>query len=278
VYEKTVVGWDGSAPADAALDWAVERASGRSNSVRIVRSIDDAELYSDELDARWAVAVATFALAERAAKLRASRPELEVNTAVTRGEAGEILGALAGENTLVVVGSQGGYTGEYWYTARLGARLAALARGAVAVIPVRDSRERSGVLVGVDESDGAVAACLFAAELACLRGESLHLVHACTDHPPNSDGQPGAAHEAVFDRVLAPVVRAFPTLTVHRHVEHTAPAAALILYALDASLAVVGTRRPGAVRRLFLGSVSHTLVNNARSPTIVVAPRVGEPA
>lgn len=271
MYEETVVGWDGSAPADAAVEWAVERVGGRSNSVLIVRVVDSTALDSDEVETRWAVAVATFELAEIAARLRAGRPDLEVNTAVVRGEPAEVLNGYASADSLVVVGTQHGHTDEYWFSSRLGARLAAIASGAVAVIPPADLRRRSGVIAGIGGSDEPLSVGLFAAEFAYLRGEELHLVYASPDHSAGSQPAFSDAGEAVLDRALVPISQAFPTLAIHRHIEHSSPAAALLLGARDASLIVVGARRPGVARRLFLGSVSHTLVNNARCPTIVVA-------
>jgi nucleotide-binding universal stress UspA family protein len=278
VYEKTVVGWDGSAPADAAVSWAVERVGERRNSVQIVRVVDSAALNAEELDTRWAVAVATFALAELTARLRTAHPGLEVTGAVVRGEPGEVLSEYSGADSLIVIGGQHGHTDEYWFSSRWGARLAAIVDGAVAVIPVRDSRRRSGVVAGIGGADEPVSIGVFAAELAYLRGEELHLVYACPDRPAGSETAFQDADDAVLDRVLVPIRQAFPTLPVYRHIEHASPASALLLRARDASVVVVGTRRPGIARRLFLGSVSHTLVNNARCPTIVVAKVADAPA
>lgn len=274
MYERTVVGWDGSAPAQAAVDWAVHRVEGRSNSLLIVRVVDDTFLDSDEVDTRWAVAVSTFALAEVAARLRTGHPEMDVNTAVAVGEPAEILNGYADSDSLIVVGSEHGHTDEYWYSSRLGTRLAATASGAVAVIPVADGRRRSGVIVGIGGANEPLALALFAAEMAHLQGEGLHLVYARPDHRDGSDTASSDSDEAVLDRAQIAISGAFPSLTVHRQIEHTTPAAALLLGARDTSLIVVGARRPGVARRLFLGSVSHTLVNNAPCPTIVVAKRM----
>ncbi len=270
MYEKTVVGWDGSAPAQAAVDWAVRWVEERSRAVRIVRVVDSDALDADDLDIRWSVAVATFALAEVAAQLRVGHPEMDVTTAVALGEPAEVLNEHAEGDSLIVVGTQHGHIDEYWFSSRLGARLAAVAGRAVAVIPITDSRERSGVIAGISGFDERASVGLFAAEVAQLRSEKLHLVYACPKHTVRSEAAFGHCDDAAFDRTLSAVSRAFPTLVVHCHVEHTSPASALLLRARDASLIVVGTRRPGVARRLVLGSVSHTLVNNAPCPTVVV--------
>lgn len=277
MYEKTVVGWDGSAPAQAAVDWAVLRVEGRGNGLLIVSVVDDTFLDSDEVDTRWAIAVSTFALAELAARLRTAHSEMDVNTTVAVGEPADMLNRYANSDSLIVVGSEHGHTDEYWYSSRLGARLAATASGAVAVVPVADGRRRSGVIVGIGGANEPLAVGLFAAEIAHRWDEELHLIYACPGHRDGSDTASADSDEAVLDRVLIRISQAFPTLAIHRHIEHTTPAAALLLGARDASLIVVGARRPGVARRLFLGSVSHTLVNNAPCPTIVVAKKMKAP-
>ena len=271
MFEHTVVGWDGSSPADAAVDWAAARVRRRTDRLFIVRAVDDTGLYTDETTTRWAVALARFALAERAARLRVARPGLDVSTDVVRGEPSAVLSGLGGSDTLVVVGTESGQAEDYWYSSRVGARLAALVDGAVAVIPIGDARPRSGVLVGVDGTIESASLCLFAAELARSAGEVLDAVHVAPLTAGTPAHQSAAWSARILDRVLAPTVREHPALPINRHVEAGRPAHVLLRYAKDASVVVVGTRRPGMIRRLFLGSVSLTLVNNARCPTIVVS-------
>lgn len=279
MFEHTVVGWDGSSPADAAVDWAAQRVSRRTDELTIVRAVDDTGLYTDETDTRWAVALARYALAELAARLRLARPGLDVTTAVVRGEPSAVLSALARPDSLVVVGTESGQVDEYWYSSRVGARLAALVPGAIAVIPIGDAGPRSGVLVGVDGSAEAATICRFAAELAQSIGEVLDAVFvapAPSALAGTADAASAAWYGRVLERALAPAVREHPALPIHRHVESGRPDAVLLHYARTAAVVVVGTRRPGVIRRLFLGSVSQTLVNNARCPTIVVSEEANE--
>ena len=279
-WQKVVVGWDGSAAADRAVQWAAEQvlasepAPGRTNTVQIVRAVDDSSRYLDETEARWAVALANFTLAERAARLRLAHPDLTVRTSVVRGDPARVLEHHADRDTLLVVGSQNGQRDDTWSSSGLGANLAALARGAVAVIPEGDFRTRSGVVAGVDGSDESVALGLVAAELALRRHGELLLVHASTEHPAMALSGLGVAPDAGLDRVRRQIERAYPDLRVRDHLDLTAsPATALLGHARDAALVVVGSRRPGVARRLLLGSVSRTLVSNASCPTIVVDPR-----
>lgn len=281
MYEHTVVGWDGSSLADAAVEWAAARASRRTHRLLIVRTVDDTALYTDETATRWAVALAQFALAERAARLRVARQGLRVSTDVVRGEPSTVLGGLGGPDTLVVVGTESGHADEYWYGSRVGARLAAVVDGAVAVIPIGDARPRSGVLVGVDGTVESAFLCVFAAELAQSRGEALEAVFVAPA-PSALAGTPDAVSSAWFsrilDRALIQAAREHPALAINRHIESGRPEAVLLHHARDAALVVVGTRRPGMIRRLFLGSVSQALVNNAKCPTIVVSEEAIEAA
>ena len=56
------------------------------------------------------------------------------------------------------------------------------------------------------------------------------------------------------------------------HVDSGPTARALLKRSLEYATVFVGSRRLGTVRRMFLGSVSHALVTNARCATIVVPP------
>ncbi|MFO7690226.1 MAG: universal stress protein [Cryobacterium sp.] len=276
MIDHTIVGWDGSAQADLAVEWATQHVTGRTDSLRIVRTVDDTALYSDETEARWAVDVATFAVAELAARVRLAHPQLAVTTVVTRGEPGDVLAEMSEPNSLLVVGSEDGHPSDDWYSARLGVRLAAAARGAVAIIPMGDGLDRHGVLVGVDESDAALSQCFFAAELASRYNESLHAVRACSKYltPASSTVEgPDTADRAALDAFLAPVAQAFPAVHIVAHVEYRSPVTALLDRAGRAAFVVVGARRPGTVRRLLLGSVSRALVTNARCPVVVVTPQ-----
>ena len=87
-------------------------------------------------------------------------------------------------------------------------------------------------------------------------------------HNDSGDG----ARIYVLDETAALVEAEFPDVVVERHVSHDSAIRTLLRRAATASHVVVGTRRPGTLRRLFLGSVSHAVVNNAKCPAIVVAP------
>lgn len=276
--EQTIVAWDGSPASDHAVAWALQRAHGLDERLLIARIIDDAHPYVDELEVQRGSALANFAVAELAARLRQEHPSIEIRTLVTPGDPYETLAALTDDGDLLVVGGEHGMTGDYWYGSRMGRRLAATVASPVAIVPVPDDRRRSGVVAGVDDPSSGDGVVLMAADIARRRGEPLLLLHAL-ERGPGEALDRDALHEedalqeesgAILDEIIAFLGSEHPDLVVEPHVTSGPAAGAILRLARDASHVVVGTRRPGVLRRLFLGSVSHAVVNNARCPAIVV--------
>ena len=265
MHETTVVGWDGGDTAEKALEWAIARAELQPKGMRrliLVRAIDD----SLPEDAAEVLATAEADIAERARRIGAEHPSVHVETIARPGEPGDILSDRSGDDVLVVVGAENAHTEEYSHSSRLGPRLAGAADGPVAVVPIGDSRARSGVMVAVDHDAHAQRLCRMAADYAANRGETLHAVHVGT---PAHDV---AEDAAILDRALAPALAEHPGLAVVTHVDSGPTARALLKRAGERATVFVGSRRLGPVRRLFLGSVSHALVTNARCTTVVVPP------
>lgn len=272
MHETTVVGWDASETAERALEWAIARAEMQAEGrrrLRLVRAVDDTGLAGDDDETRDELQRAEVDVAERAERIRAEHPGLEVEAAAVRGEPGDVLADRTGDDSLVVVGAENGRTDEYWHSSRLGPRLAGAADGPVAVIPVGDVLERSGVMVAVDHGETAERLCRLAADYAAKRGETLHAVHVgARTHDVAQDTE-------VLDHALAPALADHPDLAVERHVDSGPTAPALLRRAREHATVFVGSRQLGTVRRMFLGSVSHALVTNARCATIVVPPLSG---
>lgn len=269
MHETTVVGWDGSDTAETALEWAIARAEMQPEGMRrliLVRAVDET---LDE-DAAQVFATAETDVAERARRMGAEHPLLDVEAAAVRGEPGDVLADRSGDHVLLVVGAENAHTEEYSHSSRLGPRLAGAAEGPVAVVPIGDSRARSGVMVAIDHDAPAERLCRLAADYAAGRGETLHAVHVGTRaHDVAEDAE-------VLDHALAPALEEHPDLIVVTHVESGPTARALVRRARERATVFVGSRRRGAVRQMFLGSVSHALVTNARCATVVVPP-VGGP-
>ena len=273
MHETTAVGWDGSSTAETALEWAIARAEAQPEGMRrlrIIHAVDDTSTGGDE-ETRELIATAEAEVAERAERVRAGHPSLDVEAIAVRGEPGDVLADRSGDDVLVVVGAENAHTEEYSHSSRLGPRLAGAAEGPVAVVPVGDSLARSGVMVAVDHAAPAERLCRLAAEYAAERGETLHAVHV------GSRLHDVAEDTEILSKVLAPALAEHPDLVVVTHVDSGPIARALLKRSRERAVVFVGSRRLGAVRRMFLGSVSHALVTNARCATVVVPPESSGP-
>ncbi|MFD1213491.1 universal stress protein [Arthrobacter sp. GCM10027362] len=134
---------------------------------------------------------------------------------------------------------------------------------------------RNRIVVGVDGSEGSVAALRAARDLARLKGCSLEAVTAwhypvvVSDFPaiqwnPEDDAAAilaEAVHEA-FGADVPPGLR--------QTIAEGQPARVLAEASRDADMLVVGSRGRGGFAGLLLGSVSSTVAAHARCPVLIV--------
>ncbi len=126
------------------------------------------------------------------------------------------------------------------------------------------------VVVGVDGSEAAVRAAVYAAEQAQRRGVRLQIVHVT----PADDGADESATRLV--EAAADAARQATGLTdVSTAVVDDHPVDGLVALSAEAALLVVGTRGMGGVAGLFLGSTAGSVVQHARCPVIAL-PDEGE--
>lgn len=131
------------------------------------------------------------------------------------------------------------------------------------------------VLVGVDRSDGARAACLVGEWLAKRLHLELVLVHACArSSSPYGDAVQRERMKHVAGRKAMAVLHSVGPEDAKRLVASGEPAEALVEFAReqDAALVVVGSRGHGALRSAFSRSVSRSLARHADRPVVVVPP------
>src|SRR5215216_411713 len=141
-----------------------------------------------------------------------------------------------------------------------------------------------GIIIGVDESDGAAAALRWGFVHASRRGvpataimawssrdqHRLDPSHPCHVHYGSEDARRDL--EAIVQRALGDDASA-----VHRRTTCEGPAAALIEASEGASLVVVGARGIGGFKGLLVGSVSREVLHRSRAPVAVVREAVLEP-
>lgn len=143
--------------------------------------------------------------------------------------------------------------------------------------------------MAVDGSEHSERAVEWAAEQADLEHRRLLAVSAVEWRPEWSTFWPGAmvggapvrpddlerAGRAVADEAAALASRLRPGLAVEAVARVGDPRQVLVDLSADAHLLVMGSRGRGPLRSMLLGSVSSTVVREARSPVVVCRPRTG---
>lgn len=138
----------------------------------------------------------------------------------------------------------------------------------------------STIVVGVDSSKGSQRAVRWAVEEAKLRNATLELVNAYPTPEvvslptvmafPTEEELQDWAVEAI-DEVIA-AIGGIEDVPVVRTARPGGAANVLCEIAERADLLVVGARGLGGFRGMLLGSVTHQVVSQSRTPVVVVMP------
>jgi nucleotide-binding universal stress UspA family protein len=286
-----VVGYDGSATADAAVDWAARAAVHAGAPLVVLHAADRITYAHDVSVGLWKpdrVHEAARAVAARGVdRARAAAPEVVADVASSLVGPALALDEASTGAAMVVVGShgrgrvRGALLGATAYAVSGHARCpVVVVREGDAEVPGPDHR----VVVGSDGSVGADRAVDSAADLAASYGAELHIVTSW--HPPHPDpwdlppvGYSSTA-EAVKDRqdgaertakdAAARVTAKHPDLVVTTETPEARPEDALLKAAEGASIVVVGSRGHGALAGLMLGSTSRAVLHHTRMPVMIV--------
>jgi len=287
-----VVGYDGSAEADRAVDWAAMEAQRRQVRLDVLFAADTSGLSRPEvtigrgqpdLDAlRTAVAEAG------AARARAVAPGLEVRTLTTGiGPASALMEASVRAAIIVV----GGRARTRLAEMLLGSVEAAVIEHAacpVVVVPadaqITTSASRP-VVVGYDGSESAGCALRAAARAATDR--DVELVVVCAWQTPTADHwsriyladdrwrreeiqRAAEAATSAMERAREVLSHEYADLAVREVVVEGRPSVVLARESEGAGLVVVGARGQGDLASLLLGSVARNTVHRALCPVGVV--------
>ncbi len=280
--ERTVVAWDGTQPADAALAWAIGRERDRHGTIDLVHIVDDSTVASDYLASEAMLARSHDRVDAEATRILDREPNITLNTHIRRGDPFDELLEFAQPGTVLVVGTSRRHGLHMRYGWSLGARLATEAHGPVVIVPEStQDRELSGIFVGIDGTHTGNLALDFAAREASREGETLSIVHAWTEPlawqqgaVPDDDLVESleVAHRAVLDQTVGILKASHPSVNFTVHLLREDPALALMRIAASAKLLVVGTRQRHGLARAWMGSVSHAVIIDIVCPTAVIAP------
>lgn len=276
-----LVGYDGSASADAALAWAV--AEGVRTATGVVLGyafewptgaapiIPGPAAWPDAASRRDAETMLRVAAAEAVE----AHPGADVTTVVLDGPAAIRLREKSRDAALLVVGNRG--HGGFADLLLGSTSVAVSAHAHCPVVVVRGEPHPDGpVVVGVDGSEASLQALRFAVDQATGRGVGLRVLRAWSPpaprwRPPAFDPREiVAAERALLDDEVAPWRDKHPELTITVEAVGDSPGRVLVDATRTAGLVVVGSRGRGGFTGLLLGSVSQQLLHHSHSPVAVV--------
>lgn len=290
MIEHTVVGWNDTAASEAALNWALGRAGSQRSSLSVLDIVDRGLFLGDDGALERATANAEKRLEARVAEIARTHPDAVSDSDLVVGDPLSFLAAQTQPDTLVVVGTARRLGPRVRYGSSLGPRLATIADGPVAIVPVEDAeaaQARSGVVVGVDGSEAARLALELGADEASRMEQTLLVVH-CWQEPlagerlvvPDEEfvHSQQAAHQELLDAQVRAVREAHPQLRVESTLLRQNPISALRASSERSRMLVVGSRQLTGWKRTWLGSVSHGLILDLAAPTVVVGAEVPQAA
>ncbi|MFF5234886.1 universal stress protein [Dactylosporangium sp. NPDC000521] len=275
--QRIVVGYDGSAEARAAVDWALAEAERSGSALHVVHAFqvawpgaeynepvqemaDEAQEHGDAL------------ITEIVEQLHGLGTGVQVTGAAVHAAPAPTLIDLGDAGArLLVVGNRGGGGLGHLLIGSVSQQVATHARAPVVV--VRGQVAAGGpVVVGVDGSPSSDAALGAAFEAARLRGTGVLAVRAYV--PPVFTALPYSTIETTERQLLEAAVAGwraeYPAVALETRLVNGRTAHALLDASATAQLVAVGSRGHGGFAGLLLGSVGQHLMHHAACPVLIV--------
>ncbi|MFE3327041.1 universal stress protein [Streptomyces sp. NPDC059176] len=280
------VGVDGSPESNAAAEWAAREAVLREAPLHLVHveerwpMVTGAMPPVDPADhQRWTEAL----LDEAAARVRESRPGLEVSVCRRVGRPAGALAVEAAGAQLLVLGSRGRGRVEQFFVGSVGTATIGLTDTPVVLVRAVDGPDGEtdrDIVVGVDVHETSDAILAFAFNEAARRGCGVRAVHGWTlpfafSYAPQLDH--GVQKEVADDiaeavaGVLGPWRRRYPAVRTVERILVGAPAEQVLAEAPGAGLVVVGRRIRRSPVGGHLGHVAHAVLHHVTSPVAIIA-------
>lgn len=265
MVRRVVIGWDGSAAAGAALEWAVLHHPA-AESFEIVEVTGTRR--RDDRPRRDAD--------EAAEAMRHAHPGMTFTVDRVPGDVAEVLSERSAPDALVALGGREHEEVRLRRRTSTAYRTVLDAKGPVVVVPETYHGGR-GVVVGITGRDEAECVVLSAAAEAARRRQPLIAVHVTPPTFgvsvgifPGGHAEPvGPEERKLMDHALAPVAERYPALRVERRRSTERPADALVAEARTSMLLVLGRNdEPPGYHR----PITHSSMLLSRSPVMVVPP------
>ena len=273
---RIVVGFDGSEDAREALDWGVRELRRRDASLRVLVVHRDRPLAGARSRSRE-VAEKTAALAGDILDGVGLR---DVEVEVRDGLPSEVLIGESANAALTVLGAQGRGRLSGTVLGSVSQHVTRHAGGPVVVVRQTPKRAADRIVVGVDGSVGSELALDFALDHASRTGLPVFALYGWRLPGSATTALTGSVPDRAADdieeagRFLAEAVAGwaekYPDVSVTREAIPVPAGRALTDASDNARLVVVGSRGRGAFEGLLLGSVSQTVLHQARCPVAVV--------
>jgi nucleotide-binding universal stress UspA family protein len=288
--EVIVVGTDGSADGDRAIEYAVIEALRSHRRVRVVHVVPEAVPLTPMLPMFGADslrAVGSQILTHAAARIdELSEGRVDAETVLAHGPRTTALLAHTYDAALVVLGRRSSTLARI----RTGSTTSVAASRAdcpVIVVPEEwsPSQRRGHVVAAVDGTPGNTDVVREALAAAHERGTDLVVVHAWRPVAPYDIALGGTGTSEAWQRQTEPVVWAmvaglradYPDVEVRVDLRYQSPADALVAAGQDADLLVMGRRGEGAMFGTALGSKARAVLRSGVCPVEVVPTRRPEP-
>ena len=282
--ESIVVGTDGSADADRAVEWAAEQAAAEHRPLVVVSAtsqsptpaaIGPTAAYAIPPEDLLARARST---AERGARLaRTQVPGLTVETHAVLGSAITELTRLTAVVRLVVLGSRGRGPAR---SKVLGSVSASVARHATCPVvicrPPRPDHATHGVLVGADGTEESLPVIDFAFRHAALRAQPLTVLRS-VDRALAAVSVAGAgtdrdleAQRLLIGESVAGFAGRFPDVRVRPFLVTEPAGEALASLAEEHDLVVVGRHPADSISRMLTATTATAVLERAHTNVAVV--------
>lgn len=258
------------------LEWAAERAASLRVPLTLLHAVADPSLFPPGGSFGDAVIAGRELIAREAQRIVRRHDGLQIGTYLHCGDVVEALLGLAASSPLIVVGADRKDPARDEFKGSVAVQVALNSTAPVVVVPPHQDAEaaagqnRGGVVVGVDGSEVSHDALSRAGEEARLMMTTLTVVTALGSRPERMTVSASTMLQQVRER--------YPELPVNWIVDDIrSPVQALRHHGTGSDLLVIGRHGSGARAGMSLGSVTHTLLLEPPSPTLVLTRHEPEP-
>lgn len=279
---KILVGIDGTERGERALEWAARYGAREGAELTLIAVVDPAAARAYGIDKQTGDAAIEGVLQEAKGRVLAKYPATEVDTMISVGKVVDCLVDAAEGCDMIVMGSHHGASVGETVGGAKGLRVSVSVGIPTAIIPCDWEQGSSNhrIVVGVGPDESSINAIKFAVREALTDGEQLDLVSgwglpAILTKPAEAMGggldPVGEQYQRNLEQLAAELRAENEELDVVAHaVEGSSPTRAILNYAKDSKLLVLGTHSRSTLGRTLFGSVTHSVLLNLCVPTVIV--------